>query len=145
MSDSIVIIGGGVAAARLVRAYREAGGDASLTMLSAETQLPYNRPPLSKGFLRGTIAIEDVFAEPATAYRELDVDVRLGASVKAVDTKARLVVTAAGTTLGYDRLVLASGSLPRRLDIPGEGLERRPHLSDTRRRARGAGGRDHRR
>ena len=123
MSDSIVIIGGGVAAARLVRAYREAGGDANLTMLSAETQLPYNRPPLSKGFLRGTIAIEDVFAEPATAYRELDVDVRLGASVKTVDTKARLVVTAAGTTLGYARLVLASGSLPRRLDIPGEGLE----------------------
>ena len=78
MSNRIVIVGGGLAAARIVRAYRDAGGDAPLTMLSADTTPPYNRPPLSKGFLRGEIEADAVFVEPEAAYAELGVDLRLG-------------------------------------------------------------------
>ena len=62
MSNRIVIVGGGLAAARTVRSYREAGGDAPVTVLAAETVLPYNRPPLSKGFLRGEVEAEAVLA-----------------------------------------------------------------------------------
>lgn len=123
MPDRIVIVGGGLAAARVIRAYRGAGGDAALTMVSADTHLPYNRPPLSKGFLRGELEAADVFVEPDSAYTDLDVDVRLGAPVTAVDTRAKRVTVADGNEIGYDRLVLASGSLPRPLGIPGEQLQ----------------------
>ena len=123
MSDRIVIVGGGVAAARVSRSYREAGGDGRVTMLSAEASLPYNRPPLSKGLLRGTIEPDAVLVDPAAAYAELEIDIRLEAPVVAVDPSAGKVVLADGEELGYDRLVLATGSTPRRLGIPGEDLE----------------------
>ena len=88
MSDRIVIVGGGVAAARVSRSYREAGGDGRVTMLSAEASLPYNRPPLSKGLLRGTIEPDAVLVDPAAAYAELEIDIRLEAPVVAVDPSA---------------------------------------------------------
>ena len=136
MSDRIVIVGGGVAAARVSRSYREAGGDGRVTMLSAEARLPYNRPPLSKGLLRGTIEPDAVLVDPATAYAELEIDIRLEAPVAAVDPSAGTVVLADGEELGYDRLVLATGSTPRRLGIPGEAPRRRLLLPNPRRRAR---------
>jgi NADPH-dependent 2,4-dienoyl-CoA reductase/sulfur reductase-like enzyme len=123
MSDRIVIVGGGVAAARVSRSYREAGGDGRVSMLSAEASLPYNRPPLSKGLLRGTIEPDAVLVDPAAVYAELEIDLRLEARVVAVDPSAGKVVLADGDELGYDRLVLATGSTPRRLGIPGETLE----------------------
>ncbi len=122
MSDRIVIVGGGLTAARVVRTYRDAGGEAALTMLSADSHLPYNRPPLSKGFLRGELEAAEVFVEPESAYAELGVEVQLGTAVIAVDTQAKRVTSAGGNEIPYDRLVLASGSLPRPLDIPGEDL-----------------------
>jgi len=123
MSDRIVIVGGGVAAAQVSRSYRAAGGRDAVTMLSAEAHLPYNRPPLSKSLLRGTVEPDAVVVEPATAYAELDVDVRLGASVTGVDTSTSTVRLAGGEAVGYDRLVLASGSAPRKLGVPGDHLE----------------------
>ena len=123
MSDRIVIVGGGVAAARLVRVYREAGGDAALTMLAAERHRPYNRPPLSKAFLRGELSAADVFVEPASAYEDLQVDVHLEATATGVDTAGRRITIADGSEIPYDRLVLASGSVPRELGVPGEQLE----------------------
>ena len=138
MSDRIVIVGGGVAAARVSRSYREAGGDGRVSMLSAEASLPYNRPPLSKGLLRGTIEPDAVLVDPTAAYAELEIDIRLEARVVAVDPSAGKVVLADGEELGYDRLVLATGSTPRRLGIPGEAPRRRLLLPDPRRRARRA-------
>jgi len=123
MTDRIVIVGGGLAAARTVRVYRDAGGAAPLTVLSAEHALPYNRPPLSKGFLRGELEADAVFVEPEAAYAELDVDVRLGKAVSAVDTERRAVTLSDGATVDFDRLVLATGALPRALGVPGEELE----------------------
>ena len=68
MSNGIVIVGGGLAAARVAKAFRGAGGTGSVTMLSDDVNLPYNRPPLSKGFLRGEMEADGVFVEPEAAY-----------------------------------------------------------------------------
>src|SRR5215471_5771334 len=123
MTNRIVIVGGGLAAARTIRAYRDAGGDAPLTMLSADTALPYNRPPLSKGFLRGEIEADGVFVEPDVAYGELDVDVELETTVTRVDTQRRSVTLAGGRDVDYGRLVLATGAIPRSLGVAGDQLE----------------------
>jgi 3-phenylpropionate/trans-cinnamate dioxygenase ferredoxin reductase subunit len=123
MSNGIVIVGGGLAAARVATAFREAGGAGPVTMLSADTHPPYNRPPLSKGFLRGEIEADATFVEPAAAYAERDIDLRLGVEVSGVDPRKRTVSLAGGESLSYDRLVLASGALPRALGTPGESLD----------------------
>ncbi|MDP9256121.1 MAG: FAD-dependent oxidoreductase [Actinomycetota bacterium] len=123
MIDRIVIVGGGLAAARVARAFRDAGGEGSVTMLSADTDPPYNRPPLSKGFLRGEIEADAVFVEPEGTYAELNIDLRLGCTVTGVQPGEQTVSLAGGGSLPYDRLVLASGSLPRALGTPGETLE----------------------
>ena len=83
--DGIVIVGGGLAAARVARAFKDAGGEGPVTILSADTDPPYNRPPLSKGFLRGEIEADAVFVEPEEAYAELGIDLRLGCEVTAVE------------------------------------------------------------
>jgi 3-phenylpropionate/trans-cinnamate dioxygenase ferredoxin reductase component len=120
---SIVIVGGGVAAASVARAFRDAGGEAPVSILSADTDPPYNRPPLSKGFLRGELEADAVFVEPESRYAELGIDLRLGCEVTAVRPAEQRVELADGGSLAYDRLVLASGSLPRALGTPGETLD----------------------
>lgn len=121
--DRIVVVGGGLAAARVVRGYRSAGGDRGLTIVSNDDVLPYNRPPLSKGFLRGELEEEKVFAEPPSFYDENGVELLLGRSACEVDTTERTVELDDGTRLEYSSLVLATGSQPRPLGVPGESLE----------------------
>jgi 3-phenylpropionate/trans-cinnamate dioxygenase ferredoxin reductase subunit len=123
MSNRIVIVGGGLAAARTVQAYREAGGAEPLAVIAAETDLPYNRPPLSKGFLRGELDADAVFVASADAYAELDVEILRGATVTRVETRSRTVTLADGSAIEYGRLVLATGALPRPLGVAGEELE----------------------
>jgi NTE family protein len=122
MTDRIVIVGGGLAAARVAYAYRDAGGEGPVTILSADTDPPYNRPPLSKGFLRGEIEADAVLVEPEATYGERNIDLQLGCTVTGVRPGERSVSLADGSSLPYDRLVLASGSLPRALGTPGEEL-----------------------
>jgi 3-phenylpropionate/trans-cinnamate dioxygenase ferredoxin reductase subunit len=122
MTNGIVIVGGGLAAARVATAFRGAGGAGPVTILSADTRPPYNRPPLSKGFLRGEIEADATYVEIEAAYAESDIDLRLGSEVTGIDPRARTVALADGTEVAYDRLVLASGSLPRALGTPGETL-----------------------
>ena len=134
MTNRIVIVGGGLAAARVAKAFREAGGTGAVTMLSDDTSPPYNRPPLSKGFLRGEIEADAVFVEPEATYAELDIDLRLGSEVAKLDERERTVTLADGSRLPYDRLVLASGSRPRSLGTPGEelaGVHRYRTLADA--------------
>jgi 3-phenylpropionate/trans-cinnamate dioxygenase ferredoxin reductase subunit len=100
----IGIIGGGVSAAKTVDAYREAGGDEPIVLVSSDPRPPYNRPPLSKRLLRGESEPEDALVHPAEWYAEHDVDLRLGTRVESLDE------------LGADRVVLATGSRPRPLD-----------------------------
>jgi NADPH-dependent 2,4-dienoyl-CoA reductase/sulfur reductase-like enzyme len=122
MNSGTVIIGGGLAAARVAQAFRKAGGEGPVTMLGKEPDAPYNRPPLSKGFLRGDLEAGDTFVQPEADYAAAGIDLRLGCEVTGIDTAARTVALAGGGSLPYDRLVLASGSLPRALGIPGEEL-----------------------
>lgn len=117
----LVIAGGGLTAARAIKSYREAGGLGRVALVSAESVLPYHRPALSKRYLRGETT-EAPFAEDESFYRDHGVEVRLGTPVTSLDVAARSVTTAA-ETLRYERLLLATGTAPRRLRVPGGELD----------------------
>src|SRR5438552_879818 len=122
MSTSpIVIVGGGLATAQVVKAYREAGGTDPIRIFSADVDPPYHRPPLSKRYLRGEIERDGTFVQPESFYAEQDAELRLGTVVRSVAGGA--VELADGERVEYGRLVLASGATPRRLPVPGMDLD----------------------
>jgi 3-phenylpropionate/trans-cinnamate dioxygenase ferredoxin reductase subunit len=114
----IVVVGGGLAGGKTVEALRANGYQGPVTLVAAEPHLPYERPPLSKGFLAGDDERDSVFVHDEQWYVDHHVTLRLGESVTGVDTGAHEVETSSGDRLAYDRLVLATGSQPRRLDLP---------------------------
>ncbi|MGZ4452337.1 MAG: FAD-dependent oxidoreductase, partial [Nocardioides sp.] len=114
MSDTFVIVGGGLAAGKAVEQLRSSGFEGSIVLFGAEHHLPYERPPLSKGYLLGNDPLEDAFVHDPDWYDANDVDLRLGTPVTGLDTDARTVHTE-DQTQSYDRLLLATGSSPRRL------------------------------
>ena len=118
-AEPIVIVGGGLASARVVEGYRGAGGEAAITLVSADDTVPYHRPPLSKGLLRGEAEPGDILVQPESWYEEQVVDVRLGTEVDGLDTAARRLSLAGGGSLEYGTLVIATGASPRTLPIPG--------------------------
>ena len=119
----VVVVGASLAGASAVQALREHGYDGHLVLVGDETERPYERPPLSKGYLLGTEERERAFVHPAGWYDEHDVELRLGTEVTTLDLAAHRVVTASGEQLGYDRLLLTTGSSPRRLTVPGAELD----------------------
>ena len=124
MTDArrFVIVGGGLAGAKGAEALREAGFEGSVVLLGAEEHLPYERPPLSKGYLKTGEGLEDAFVHTRQWYAAHDVTVRTGTRVVAIDRAAHQVETDAGERIGYDRLLLATGSSPRVLGLPGADL-----------------------
>lgn len=112
--EHVVVVGGGQAGASCVAKLRASGCAARITLIGAEPVLPYQRPPLSKSYLLGEMALERLFLRPEAFYAEQKVEVMLGAQVQAIDPVSRTVAHAGGE-LGYDQLVLATGSSPRRL------------------------------
>jgi NADPH-dependent 2,4-dienoyl-CoA reductase/sulfur reductase-like enzyme len=123
MTDfDLIIVGGGLASARAIRAYREAGADGSIALVSADSTIPYHRPPLSKRYLRGEVERLDTLVETEAFYDESAVDVLLATEVVGVDPHDRAITTAAGRRYGFGELLLATGAIPRRLDVPGAGL-----------------------
>ena len=125
MPDPIpfLIVGGGQAGARAAEALREEGAAGALVVLSADRDRPYNRPPLSKDFLRGETKRDDVFIHPPDWAEAHDVDLRLGVTAKSLDVAAKTVTLADGGVLHFERLLLATGSEPRRLPVPGAELD----------------------
>ncbi|RJO70128.1 NAD(P)/FAD-dependent oxidoreductase [Nocardia panacis] len=117
--QQFVIVGGGLAAAKLAQALRGADFAGALTLLTAEEHLPYERPPLSKEHLLGKKSFAEFTVESPQWYRDHHVDVRLGATIEAVDARTKAVTLPDGSTLRYDKLALATGSTPRRLPIAG--------------------------
>jgi len=117
----LVIVGGGLTAARAINSYRESGGGGQIALLSQESDLPYHRPALSKRYLRGELT-EAPFAEDAAFYRDHDVEVLLETTATAVDAGSRTVTTATGP-LKYEKLLIATGATPRRLAVEGADLD----------------------
>jgi 3-phenylpropionate/trans-cinnamate dioxygenase ferredoxin reductase subunit len=119
-----VIVGGGVAAARAAEGLRAAGGDGTAVLLAAEPELPYERPPLSKAFLRGEAGREATRSHDEAWYRDHQVELLLATRASTLDPATRTVTTELGDPLRYGRgLVLATGAQPVRLALPGEDLE----------------------
>jgi 3-phenylpropionate/trans-cinnamate dioxygenase ferredoxin reductase component len=114
--DTIVVVGGGLAAGKAVETLRDEGFEGRLVLVAEERHRPYERPPLSKGFLMGKQELEKAFVHPSAWYDEHDVELRLGTRVTALDPD-RHVITAAGEDVAYDRLLLATGASPRRLAL----------------------------
>jgi 3-phenylpropionate/trans-cinnamate dioxygenase ferredoxin reductase subunit len=119
---SLIIVGGGMAGAIAAQTLREEGFDGSITLFGQEPNLPYERPPLSKDYLQGNAERDSIFVHPESWYAEHDVELSLGDAVTSLDPAARTVTTSTGTQLRYDKLLLATGSTPRRLSVPGADL-----------------------
>lgn len=109
-----VVVGGGQAGASLVAKLRKDGFDGDITLICEEPVPPYQRPPLSKGYLLGDMALERLFLRPEAFYAEQGITLRLGARVDAIDAEAK-TVTLGDDVLAYDQLALTTGSAPRRL------------------------------
>lgn len=110
----VVVIGAGQAGASCVAKLRNAGFDGKVTLIGSEPVLPYQRPPLSKAYLLGEMPLERLFLRPAQFYADHDIDLRLDATVAAVDTYEQSV-SLGEEALSYDHLVLTTGSVPNRL------------------------------
>ncbi len=117
-----VIIGGGLTAARAVEGVREHDREGAITVVSAENHVPYERPPLSKDVLQGKAGADVAFTHPEGWYREQGVTLRRGQPATSISTGERTVTLADGSVLPWDRLLLATGSVVRRLDVPGGDL-----------------------
>ncbi|HWN39179.1 MAG TPA: FAD-dependent oxidoreductase [Gammaproteobacteria bacterium] len=122
MSDHLVIVGGGQAAAQAVQSLRQQSFAGAITLLSDEPYPPYQRPPLSKKYFAGELARERLMLRPAAFYAEKGVALELGARVEELEPAARRVRLRDGRTLAYDRLLLATGSRARALPVPGVDL-----------------------
>ncbi len=115
----LIVVGGGPAAHSAAVAYREAGGEGRVLMISADDAAPYNRPPLSKDYLRGESEEDALPLEAAEFYPAKDIELWLDDPVVALDVDARSVRTGSGRTVRFTRCVLATGCEPARLSIPG--------------------------
>jgi NADPH-dependent 2,4-dienoyl-CoA reductase/sulfur reductase-like enzyme len=118
-----LIVGASLAGAKAAETLRAEGFGGPVILLGAETERPYERPPLSKGFLLGKEEKSVIYVHEEGWYDEHDVDLRLGVTVTALDPAGRTVSTAAGETVAYDRLLLATGASPRQLTVPGAGRD----------------------
>jgi 3-phenylpropionate/trans-cinnamate dioxygenase ferredoxin reductase component len=122
-APSVVIVGAGHAGVQLAASLREEHFAGPITLVSAEPHLPYQRPPLSKAFLKGAMEADGLPLRAAQFYPDKDVALLLGETATRIDRSGRRVALGSGQMLDYDHLVLATGAKQRRLDVPGIDLE----------------------
>jgi NADPH-dependent 2,4-dienoyl-CoA reductase/sulfur reductase-like enzyme/nitrite reductase/ring-hydroxylating ferredoxin subunit len=125
----MVVIGGGAAGYAAAEMLRREGYDGAVTIVSADDAPPYDRPNLSKDYLAGTAPEDWIPLRPDEFYAENGIELRLGATATAIDVAGRRVVLGDGQSLGFDRLLLATGAEPVRLAVPGAEL---PHVRTLR-------------
>jgi 3-phenylpropionate/trans-cinnamate dioxygenase ferredoxin reductase subunit len=116
---TVAIVGASLAGSSAAATLREEGFDGRVVLIGAEPQLPYDRPPLSKNYLRGVTPFEKTLLRPADFYRERDIEMRLGTTVTRVDAEKRTVALHDGERLEFDQLLIATGGKNRRFPIPG--------------------------
>ena len=118
-----IIAGAGHAGGQTAIALRQAGYDGRIIVCGDEPVPPYQRPPLSKKYLSGDLSVERVFLRPPSFYESNEIELRLGRAVREISLSATSVVLDGGESLGFTDLVIATGSRPRRLDVPGSDLD----------------------
>ncbi len=118
-SSPVVIAGAGHAGVQAAASLREDGFDGEIVLLSDEKDLPYQRPPLSKAFLKGEMDIHGLPLRAEAYFRDQRIDLRLGVRATRIDRAAQRVGTSDGKTIGYGHLILATGARRRRLEAPG--------------------------
>jgi 3-phenylpropionate/trans-cinnamate dioxygenase ferredoxin reductase component len=121
--QTFVIVGAGLAGAKAAQELRERGFDGRVVLIGAEPERPYERPPLSKDYLRGESEREKAYVHPAGFYEEQEIELLTGSAVAAIDPGASRVLFDDNRELAYDRLLLTMGAEPRRLPIPGAELD----------------------
>ncbi len=120
--SGIVIIGAGQAAGQAAASLRQAKYDGSITILGDETQPPYQRPPLSKQYLSGELGMDRILVRPEKFYVDQNISLHTGTRVASINTSAKTVTTSSGGSYEYEKLLIATGSRPRMLTIPGSDL-----------------------
>ncbi len=120
---TFVIVGASLAGAKAAETLRNEGFDGRLVLVGAEQDRPYERPPLSKHYLRGEAGRDTVYVHEPGFYAEHDIELRLGRTAVSLDTSACEVMLDDGERLRYDRLLLSTGAEPRRLSVPGAELD----------------------
>jgi len=120
---TIAIVGGGLAGAKAAETLREEGFDGRVLLVGAETERPYERPPLSKEYLRGEAERATIYVHDEAFYAEHEIELRLGRTASQLDVAARELTLDDGERIPYDSLLLATGAEPRRLEIPGADLD----------------------
>jgi len=128
--QAAVIVGGGLAAAKAVESLRANGLEGGIVLIGEEPELPYERPPLSKDYLRGESDREAARPHPEEFYTENEIELRTGTRVEEIVTGEREVVLDGGERIGWERLLVATGAEPRRLDLPGSDLDGILYLRD---------------
>jgi 3-phenylpropionate/trans-cinnamate dioxygenase ferredoxin reductase component len=116
---TIAIVGASLTGSSAAATLREEGFDGRVVLIGAEPQPPYDRPPLSKNYLRGTTPFEKTLLRPPEFYRERDIEMRLGTTVTRVDAEKRTLALDGGERLEFDQLLVATGGRNRRFPIPG--------------------------
>lgn len=117
-----VVIGGGHAAAQLIASLRQQGWSGAITVISAESQLPYHRPPLSKAFLTGEKTVDQLLIRPASAYEKVSVQFKLSCEAVRIDRNSKTIELNNNETIAYDKLIIATGSRARLANLPGAEL-----------------------
>src|SRR4051794_19597381 len=121
--QNFIIVGASLAGAKAAEALRDSGYDGRLVLVGAEDERPYERPPLSKDYLRGEVGREKVYVHDEAFYPDHDIELRRGRTAVSLDASASELVLDDGDRLRYDRLLLTTGAEPRRLPIPGGDLD----------------------
>ena len=121
-SRGCVVLGAGLAGAKVVETLRQEGFSDPVTLVGDEPQRPYDRPPLSKDYLLGKTAVAALFVHDQGWYAEHQVETRFGVAARAIDRVGHRVLLQSGEQLGYRHLVIATGSAARNLDLPGAQL-----------------------
>jgi len=122
-AKKIVVIGGGQAGAQAVQSLRQFGYEGEITLVGDEAALPYQRPPLSKAYMKGELAEDRLYFKPAAWYEDNKVETLLSQRVEKIDRANRKVLLQHGGHLDYDAVIIATGSRPRPLPIEGADLE----------------------
>ena len=122
-SPTFLIVGAGLAAAKAAETLRAEGFGGRLLLFGDEAERPYDRPPLSKGYLRGETDRASLYVHPDGFYAAHDIELHTSSPVRSIDPAHHRVELASGEGVGYDRLLLATGATPRRLPLPGADLD----------------------